>query len=168
MADASILPTYLPSKFTREYVTVALGGDGGTNCSQGIRPISLIDLLDIINDILGAFSPLVVRLANSLPVSDDNISFDFKVKKFLSGIPYPDAIRNSIWLGSFRSEKTRRYCRRDQIRFTPSRVVEEIRHTERISCHDHSQSSIFRPETISPGIHPGQGRSSEYGMFPGG
>jgi asparagine synthase (glutamine-hydrolysing) len=34
-------------------------------------------------------------------VSDDNISFDFKVKKFLSGIGYPDGIRNSVWLGSF-------------------------------------------------------------------
>jgi len=34
-------------------------------------------------------------------VSDDNISFDFKVKKFLSGMGYPDGIRNSLWLGSF-------------------------------------------------------------------
>lgn len=29
MADASIIPTYLLSRFTRENVTVALGGDGG-------------------------------------------------------------------------------------------------------------------------------------------
>jgi asparagine synthase (glutamine-hydrolysing) len=36
-----------------------------------------------------------------LPVSDDNISFDFKVKKFLSGIGYPESTRNFIWLGSF-------------------------------------------------------------------
>ena len=40
-------------------------------------------------------------LGRLLPVSDDNISFDFKVKKFLSGIGYPDGIRNSVWLGSF-------------------------------------------------------------------
>ena len=35
MADASILPTYLLSKFTREYVTVALGGDGGDELFAG-------------------------------------------------------------------------------------------------------------------------------------
>ena len=35
MADASILPTYLLSKFTREHVTVALGGDGGDELFAG-------------------------------------------------------------------------------------------------------------------------------------
>jgi asparagine synthase (glutamine-hydrolysing) len=44
---------------------------------------------------------MINHVANSLPVSDNNISFDFKVKKFLSGIGYPDGIRNSVWLGSF-------------------------------------------------------------------
>jgi asparagine synthase (glutamine-hydrolysing) len=44
---------------------------------------------------------MISLLGNLLPVSDDNISFDFKVKKFLSGIGYPDGIRNSVWLGSF-------------------------------------------------------------------
>ena len=35
MADASILPTYLLSKFTRQHVTVALGGDGGDELFAG-------------------------------------------------------------------------------------------------------------------------------------
>ena len=34
-ADASILPTYLLSRFTRESVTVALGGDGGDELLAG-------------------------------------------------------------------------------------------------------------------------------------
>ena len=33
-ADASIIPTYLLSKFTRRHVTVALGGDGRDNSSR--------------------------------------------------------------------------------------------------------------------------------------
>ncbi len=42
-----------------------------------------------MNAILGALHPAINFLGNLLPVSDDNISFDFKVKKFLSGIGYP-------------------------------------------------------------------------------
>jgi len=42
MADASILPTHLLSKFTRGHVTVALGGDGGDELFAGIQPIWLI------------------------------------------------------------------------------------------------------------------------------
>jgi asparagine synthase (glutamine-hydrolysing) len=45
--------------------------------------------------------PAINYLGNLLPVSDNNISLDFKVKKFLSGIGYPDGIRNSVWLGAF-------------------------------------------------------------------
>jgi asparagine synthase (glutamine-hydrolysing) len=39
LGDASILPTYLLSRFTRQGVTVALSGDGEANCSQDILPI---------------------------------------------------------------------------------------------------------------------------------
>jgi asparagine synthase (glutamine-hydrolysing) len=101
MADASILPTYLLSKFTRGYVTVALGGDGGDELFAGYPTYLAHKIAGNYQLFLGAFHPMVVRLASLLPVSDNNISFDFKVKKFLSGIAYPDGIRNSVWLGSF-------------------------------------------------------------------
>jgi len=101
MADASILPTYLLSKFTRGYVTVALGGDGGDELFAGYPTYLAHKIAGNYRLFLGAFHSMVLRLANLLPVSDNNISFDFKVKKFLSGVGYPDGIRNSVWLGSF-------------------------------------------------------------------
>jgi asparagine synthase (glutamine-hydrolysing) len=36
-----------------------------------------------------------------LPVSTKNFSLDFVVKQFLKGIPYPESVRNQVWLGSF-------------------------------------------------------------------
>jgi asparagine synthase (glutamine-hydrolysing) len=101
MADASILPTYLLSKFTREHVTVALGGDGGDEIFAGYPTYLAHKFARRYSRLLGFFHPFVTFLGNLLPVSDDNISFDFKVKKFLSGIGYPDGVRNSVWLGSF-------------------------------------------------------------------
>jgi asparagine synthase (glutamine-hydrolysing) len=101
MADASILPTYLLSKFTREYVKVALGGDGGDELFAGY-PTYLAHKFARQYERLGApLHSMLTFLGNLLPVSDNNISFDFKVKKFLSGIGYTDSIRNFIWLGSF-------------------------------------------------------------------
>ncbi|MDI7258306.1 MAG: asparagine synthase (glutamine-hydrolyzing) [Thermodesulfobacteriota bacterium] len=101
MADASILPTYLLSKFTRGHVTVALGGDGGDELFAGYPTYLAHRFAFYYERYLRFLHPAATFLGNRLPVSDDNISFDFKVKKFLSGIGYPVGIRNSIWLGSF-------------------------------------------------------------------
>jgi asparagine synthase (glutamine-hydrolysing) len=101
MADASILPTYLLSQFTRKHVTVALGGDGGDELFAGYPTYLAHRFAWQYERFFGNLHPIITFLGNLLPVSDDNISFDFKVKKFLSGIGYPDGIRNAVWLGSF-------------------------------------------------------------------
>jgi asparagine synthase (glutamine-hydrolysing) len=127
MADASILPTYLLSKFTRGHVTVALGGDGGDELFAGYPTYLAHKLAGYYECFLGAFHPMVVRLANLLPVSDDNISFDFKVKKFLSGIGYPNGIRNSVWLGSFPIQENEKVLSPEfRQRFNRDQLLEDI------------------------------------------
>jgi len=97
-ADASVIPTYLLSKFTRENVIVALSGDGGDEVFAGYPTYQA-------HKMARYFPKMVYRIAkgvvNWLPVSDDDITFDFKAKKFISGIPYTPEIRHQIWLGSF-------------------------------------------------------------------
>ena len=127
MADASILPTYLLSKFTRGYVTVALGGDGGDELFAGYPTYIAHKFARYYERLLGALHPMAIRLANLLPVSDDNISFDFKVKKFLAGIGYPHGIRNSVWLGSFSfSDLTKALSPGLSNYFDETRIVSEI------------------------------------------
>ena len=137
MADASILPTYLLSKFTREHVTVALGGDGGDEIFAGYPTYLASKFARYYERFLGVFHPMVTFFGNLLPVSDDNISFDFKVKKFLSGIGYPDGIRNSIWLGSFSFPENERVLSPEiQRQFDRDRLIEEIILYEREYPHE--------------------------------
>ena len=100
-ADASIVPTYLLSRFTRQHVTVALGGDGGDELLAGYptfqaeRAARLYRVPRVLHE--RVLQPLAARL----PVSHDNFSFDFKLKRFLQGVMHRPGVRNQVWLGAF-------------------------------------------------------------------
>src|SRR5213593_493332 len=102
LGDASILPTYLLSQFTREKVKVALGGDGGDELLAGYPTYQAHRLARLYERLPAALrAGLIEPLVRRLPVSRANISFDFKARKFVSGAGHPPEIRNQIWLGSF-------------------------------------------------------------------
>lgn len=105
-ADASILPTYMLSQFTRETVTVALGGDGGDELFCGYDPFlahKLAYFYEMIPGFLkrGVIEPLIANM----PVSTKNMSLDFRLKQFVKGMNYPVSLRNQIWLGAFPPEQ---------------------------------------------------------------
>jgi asparagine synthase (glutamine-hydrolysing) len=100
-ADASVLPTYLLSRFTRQSVTVALGGDGSDELLAGYPtfPADRVARLYRMPRLL--HEHVLVSVADRLPVSTSNFSFDFKLKRFLRGAGSPADVRHPTWLGSF-------------------------------------------------------------------
>ena len=106
LGDASIIPTYLLSAFTRGHVKVALGGDGGDELFAGYPTVQAHRLAGYYNRAprllrRGLIEPVVRRL----PVSRDNLSFDFRAKRFVSGASYPLPERHQRWMGSFAAEE---------------------------------------------------------------
>jgi asparagine synthase (glutamine-hydrolysing) len=99
MGDASILPTYLLSRFTRKHVTVALSGDGGDELFAGYDPFQALTPARIYARLMpkGLHRGLR-RLADLLPRSTSNMSLDFKLRRSLSGLSWPERYWNPVWL----------------------------------------------------------------------
>ncbi len=100
-ADASLLPTYLLSRFARTAVTVALGGDGGDEMFAGYPTFAASRYARWYERAPAPVRAAVARFADALPASTRNFSFDFKLRQFLKGIPHPEPRRTQVWLGSF-------------------------------------------------------------------
>ena len=99
MADASILPTYLLSKMTSEKLKVALSGDGGDELFAGYPTHQAHKLITYFDFLPDSLKDVAKSLAQLLPVSDTNISFDFKIKQFLRGAGVSSEIRFFRWMG---------------------------------------------------------------------
>ena len=99
LGDASLIPTYLLSRFTREQVTVALSGDGGDELFAGYDPFEALTIAGHYARFVPAgIHKGIRRLADLLPVSNSNMSFDFKLRRGLMGMSYPECVRNPVWM----------------------------------------------------------------------
>jgi asparagine synthase (glutamine-hydrolysing) len=99
-ADPSIVPTYQLCEFARREITVALGGDGGDELFAGYDPFKALGIARWYDALVPAAMKGGVRsLAEWLPVSAANMSFDFRVKRGLRGASYPPELWNPVWLG---------------------------------------------------------------------
>lgn len=99
LGDASILPTHLLCAFARRRVTVALSGDGGDEMFAGYDPFRALGPARLYNALVPTgLHRLFLRMANLLPVSHANMSFDFKLRRALTGLSYGTAMWNPVWL----------------------------------------------------------------------
>jgi asparagine synthase (glutamine-hydrolysing) len=110
MADASILPTYLLARFTRQHVTVALTGDGGDELFAGYDQFAALRLAGLYSNIVPALLHKAARqAADWLPLSTANMSLDFKLRRALMGLSYPPAMWNPSWMSPIEPKRFRHF-----------------------------------------------------------
>ena len=89
LSDGSLIPTFLLAQFVRKHVTVALGGDGGDELFAGY-PMYYAHTVAAKYNAIPALSAsgLIEPVVNALPVSTNNMSFDYKAKRFVRSAKY--------------------------------------------------------------------------------
>ena len=102
LSDGSLIPTFMLSRFVRHHVTVALGGDGGDELFAGY-PMYYGHKVARTYKRLPSFirKGLVAPAVNRLPVSTQNLSFEYRAKRFVRSSEWDIVRRHHSWFGSF-------------------------------------------------------------------
>jgi len=128
LSDPSLVPTYLLSRFTRKHVTVALGGDGGDELFAGYPMYQGHRYAQIYSKVPRAIRRLLIEPGiNLLPVKTDNLSFDFKARRFIAGADQDLVARHHIWFGSFTPDEQKELLTDDVRRASSDDVYREAR-----------------------------------------
>lgn len=106
-ADAGALPVWFLSRMTAQRVTVALSGEGADEIFGGYQTY----LADRYAGWARRFPAPLLRLASKaaayLPVSDQKIGFEYKLKRFLAGTLLPADEAHFYWNGTFAAGEQR-------------------------------------------------------------
>ncbi len=102
LADTSAIPTYRLAAFAREFVTVALSGDGADECFAGYETY----VADRLHRALSWIpAPLARGLHGAvdrlLPVRFSKVSLDYKLRHFLAGLDLSFPRAHASWRNIF-------------------------------------------------------------------
>ena len=104
LADPSVFPLYLLSKFAAGHLKVVLSGDGGDELFAGYQTFQADKLMRYYGSLPGFVRNWIRTISQHLPVSHDYLSADYKIKQFLKAEGVPPEIRFFLWRGAFSPE----------------------------------------------------------------
>lgn len=85
LADAQVLPSLLLSKFTKEYATVVLGGDGGDEVFLGYQHFPAQVVNQWFQHVPRSVRSGIEKVSQFIPVGSGYFSPGFKLQRFLRG-----------------------------------------------------------------------------------
>lgn len=104
-ADAGAVPLWFLAKMTARDVTVILTGEGGDELFAGYLTYKANRFSDIARKLPSVLLKAGLSAASLLPVSDDKISFEYKLKRFLQGSLMEPGKAHLFWNGTFSDQE---------------------------------------------------------------
>jgi asparagine synthase (glutamine-hydrolysing) len=106
-SDAGALPVWFLSKMCRQQVTVALSGEGADELFGGYNTYLADAYAEKLRAVPLPLRRAAARTAALLPVSDDKIGLDYKVRRMLEGSMLPPQEAHLFWNGTFSAAQRR-------------------------------------------------------------
>ena len=106
-ADAGALPVWYLSKMTRQNVIVALSGEGADELFGGYLTYRADRYARAMRRLPAGVLGFALAAARGWPVSDDKISFEYMLKRFLEGCRMTPARAHVYWNGTFSDAEKR-------------------------------------------------------------
>jgi asparagine synthase (glutamine-hydrolysing) len=100
-ADAGALPVWFLSQMTAKHVTVALSGEGADEVFGGYQTYLADGYAQAARYVPSALRRLGLSAASKLPVSDEKIGLEYKIKRFLGGSLLSADEAHFYWNGTF-------------------------------------------------------------------
>lgn len=151
-SDPSLVPTFLLSRFTRKHVTVALGGDGGDELFAGYPMYWGHNLARTYARIPGFLRRNLIEPAvRSLPVKTKNLSFDFKARRFITGMNYDEVARHHVWFGSFTPDEQAALLTTEAQSASDGDIYREARRLLAEDCD--AESSVERMQSLDTRLY---------------
>jgi asparagine synthase (glutamine-hydrolysing) len=106
-ADAGALPVWFLAQISKRDVTVVLTGEGADELFAGYLTYQANRYGTIARKMPAALRRSVLACTRRIPVSDEKISFEYKLKRFLQGSMLPPELAHIFWNGTFSEEEKR-------------------------------------------------------------
>lgn len=100
-ADAGAVPVWFLSRMTAQHVTVALSGEGADEIFGGYQTYIADRYASLARQFPAPLLRMGLSAAGALPVSDEKISLEYKIKRFLAGALLPGDEAHFYWNGTF-------------------------------------------------------------------
>jgi asparagine synthase (glutamine-hydrolysing) len=111
-ADAGALPVWYLARMSRRHVTVALSGEGADELFGGYATYLADRLMRPFRMVPAPMRRLMRdAMERYLPVSDEKISFEYKLKRWLEGSALDPDEAHFFWNGAFSDEQRKRIRR---------------------------------------------------------
>jgi asparagine synthase (glutamine-hydrolysing) len=106
-ADAGALPAWFLAQMSSKEVTVVLTGEGADELFAGYLTYKADRYAAMARKVPAGLRQAALKYAELLPVSDDKISFEYKLKRFLQGSLLSPEQAHVYWNGTFTEAEKR-------------------------------------------------------------